>query len=120
MKVINSHAHGSMDYAIAAFLFLSPSYFNLPETTSVFTYVLAGLHLVLTVLTNYRLGLFKIIPFRVHGLIELVVAISLFGIAYYLGDVDGKLSQYFFASFGLALMLIWVLTDYKGTKTRGF
>lgn len=120
MKVINSHAHGSMDYAIVAFLFLSPSYFNLPETTSVFTYIFGSVHLLLTAFTDFRLGLLRRIPFRVHGLIELAEVLVLFCIAYYLGGIEGKLPQYFYSSLGISILLIWMLTDYTGTKTRGF
>lgn len=112
--------HGAMDYAVVAFLFLSPTYFHLPETTATFTYVLGAIHLLLTILTNFRLGLFKLIPFRVHGLIELVVSLGLFGVAYWLGDIEGKLPQYFYSSFAIMLLLVWFLTDYKDTKSRGF
>ncbi len=120
MKIINAHMHSAMDYAIVAFLFLSPTYFGLPETASLVTYALGAIHLLLTVLTKYRLGLFKLIPFRVHGLIELAVSIGLFGLAYWLGGIEGKLPQYFYSSFAIMILTVWLLTDYKDTNSRGY
>ncbi len=72
---LNSKTHGIVDYLVVVFLLIAPTAFHLPETTAVFTYVLGGIHLALTVLTNFEFGLVKVIPFKTHGLIELVVSI---------------------------------------------
>ncbi|RZJ67077.1 MAG: hypothetical protein EOO50_07385 [Flavobacterium sp.] len=120
MKIFDSRLHGSVDYAVVAFLFISPYFFGSPEKTALFTYVLGGIHLALTLFTNFELGFWKVIPFRVHGLIELVVAFALFGVAYYLGGIEGDLPKYFYSAFGLAVLLVWLLTDYKSTKSSGY
>lgn len=113
MKVINSKIHGVIDYLVVLFLIASPTLFNLPEVTAVFTYILAGVHLVLTVLTNFELGLFKTIPFSIHGWIELIVSLALVGVAFYLGDKEGDLSRNFYLGFAIAVFLTWLLTDYR-------
>jgi|GEM_PF-3731596 len=51
------------------FLFLSPSLFDLPEITLIFTYALGFIHLILTTTTTFEFRIFKIIPFRIHGII---------------------------------------------------
>ncbi len=53
---INSKIHGVIDYLVVLFLWLLPSIFNLPEMTSIFTYALGGVHLGLTILTQFELG----------------------------------------------------------------
>lgn len=110
---INSKIHGAIDYLVVIFLILSPWLFGLDEITTTFTYVLAAIHLILTITTKYEFGLIKIIPFNVHGIIELVVAIVLIGVAFYLGNLEGDLSRNFYLSFGIAVFITWLITDYK-------
>ncbi len=113
---INSKIHGVIDYLVVIFLWLSPSIFNLPEITGIFTYALGGIHLTLTVLTKYELGIIKIIPLKIHGWIELIVSIALIGVAFYLGSEEGNLARNFYLAFALAVFLTWVITDYGTNK----
>ena len=82
MKV-SSKVHGILDYASVLFLLLSPTLFGLPEVTSYFTYALGGIHLVLTALTKFELGIIKVIPLKVHGFIEAIAAVALVAVAFY-------------------------------------
>ncbi|WP_291131657.1 hypothetical protein [Flavobacterium sp. UBA7682] len=116
MKIINSKIHGFLDYVVVAFLLVSPHLFNLPATTSLFTYILAGIHFVLTVLTNFELGLFKVVPFEVHGTIEVVVSILLVIAAFVLGVVDNSLARNFYLGIALVVFLTWLFTDYGSFK----
>ena len=115
---LNSRIHGAIDYGVVLFLLLSPTLFKLPETTAMVTYALGVIHLLLTITTNFEMGLLKIIPFSIHGMIELVVSISLIGLAFYLGSIEGDLARNFYLAFGAAVFLTWVLTDYKNTVLK--
>jgi len=110
---INAKIHGIIDYLVVVFLLAAPSLFNLPDITSTFTYVLAGVHLALTVLTAYGPGLINVIPLKVHGWIELIVAVALVGIAFYLGSLEDNLARNFYLCFAAAVFLTWLITDYK-------
>ncbi len=110
---LNSKTHGAIDYLVVVFLLLSPTLFGLKDITAIFTYTLAAIHLLLTITTNFELGLVKIIPFKIHGVVELIVAIGLIGVAFYLGNLEGELSRNFYLSFGIAVFLTWLITDYK-------
>ena len=114
---LNSKIHGIIDYAVVLFLWLSPTLFSLPSLAANFTYLLGGIHLILTVLTNFEMGIIKVIPFKIHGLIELIVSIALVGVAFYLGRVEGNLPQYFYLGFAAAVFVTWAVTDYKGETT---
>ncbi len=114
---INSKIHGIIDYLVVIFLWASPSLFGLSETTALFTYVLGGIHLVLTILTNFEFGLIKVIPFKIHGWIELLVSFALVGVAFYLGNLEGDLSRNFYLGFAAAVFLTFILTDYKSKAT---
>jgi hypothetical protein len=112
---LNSRIHGAVDYGVVMFLLISPIYFKLPEVTSKVTYALGIIHLLLTLSTKFELGLFKIIPFRIHGIIELIVSIALIGAAFFLGKLEGDLSKYFYLSFSIAVFITWLITDYNSS-----
>lgn len=117
MKV-NSKIHGIIDYLVVAFLWLAPSIFNLPEITSTFTYILGGVHLTLTILTNFEMGVIKIIPLKIHGWIELIVSVTLIIVAFLLGKEEGTLARNFYIGFAIAVFLTWLITDYKTNKAK--
>ncbi|WP_353087115.1 hypothetical protein [Flavobacterium sp.] len=110
---INSKIHGTLDYASVLFLWASPTLFGLPENTSYFTYVLGFIHLTLTILTDFDLGLIKVIPLKIHGIIEAVVAVLLGVTALFLGSIEGTIARNFYLIFAVVLAGLWFLTEYK-------
>lgn len=113
MKIISSKLHGILDYFLVLFLIASPTLFNLPETTVCFTYVLAGVHFVLTIATHFEVGLIKVLPLKIHGWIELIVSLALVGVAFYLGDKEGEIARNFYLCFTAMVFITWLLTDYS-------
>lgn len=112
---LNSKIHGAIDYLVVVFLFLSPTLFGLPEVTTLFTYALGVIHLILTVTTKFEFGLVKLIPFKIHGIIELIVSLALVGVAFYLGSLEGDLARNFYLGFAVAVFATWLLTDYESS-----
>jgi hypothetical protein len=78
------------------------------------TYSLAGIHFVLTLITNFELGVVKLLPFRLHGTIELIVSITLVGSPWILGFSENYIDRFYYVAFGAAVFIVWTLTDYKG------
>ncbi|WP_017260337.1 hypothetical protein [Pedobacter arcticus] len=117
---INSRIHGIIDYLIIIFLFLSPSVFGVAQTTSIFCYGLAVIHLVMTICTNYEYSLTNFIPFKIHGKIELFVSLALVVVAFYLGTIDGFLSKELFIGLAIFVFVLWLISDYtnKPESTR--
>jgi hypothetical protein len=115
MKFISPKLHGIIDFVVVIFLLASPTIFGFTGLVATFTYALGGIHLLLTVLTDFNGGLFKVIPFSIHGLIEFVVGLVLIILAYTLFK-DDKTAQLFYTVFGAAVLVTWLVTDYKGTK----
>ena len=113
---INSKIHGMLDYALVVLLFLSPTLFSLGSITSTFTYVIASIHFILTLCTDFELWVFKIIPFKIHGIIEIIVAIALVCIAFYLGSIEGSASKIFYLCFAVVVFIAWLITDYKNAR----
>jgi hypothetical protein len=110
---MKSRTHGIIDYLFVVFLWVSPAFFGLPDFTSQITYTLGAVHLILTLITDYEVGVFKWVPFRYHGWIELIVGLGLILISLYVGNVDGTLSQNFYFGVTVSVILLWFLTDYK-------
>lgn len=115
---LNSRTHGAIDYLVVLFLLLSPTLFGMNEITATFTYVLAVIHLLLTITTKFEFGLIKIIPFKIHGIIELIVAIALIAVAFYLGNLEGETSRNFYLAFGVVVFITWLITDYKSSTVK--
>lgn len=112
MHKLRSTYHGIIDYVVVLFLFMAPSLFHLPHQTMLITYAMGVIHLVLTISTNFEVGLLKMISFKVHGNIELLVSFALVGVAFYLGSVEGRAAQTFYFIFAAAVFAVWAITDY--------
>lgn len=115
MKVLSASAHGVLDYVTVVLFALSPTLFGLTGLATTLAYVLAGVHLLLTLITAFPLGATKIVPFHLHGAVELVVsiALALLGIVYFgLEGVNGV----FYLAVGVVIFLVWLLTAYAPAK----
>lgn len=112
MKFIDSKIHGILDYLVVLFLAISPVVFDLPENTAIFTYCLGAIHLLLTIATRFELGIIKIIPFSIHGWIELAVSIALVACAFYFGSIEGANARTFYLLVAGAIFLVWLFTNY--------
>ena len=113
MKIINSKIHGFIDYIFVGLLWLAPMLLGLEEKAFLFSNILGSIHLTLTLFTNFELGLFRFVPFKIHGLIELIVPFLLIGVAFYLGSVENEISRNYFIGVAVAVLLTWAITDYK-------
>ncbi len=113
MKVISPKLHGILDYLVVLFLAASPTLFKMEGALCNFTYGLAAVHLVLTICTSYELGLIKIIPFPIHGIIEFFVAIALALVSFWFNRNGDALGFYFYLYFAVAIMAVFLLTDFK-------
>ncbi len=116
MKIISSKMHGILDYATSAFLLLSPTLFKMEGNLCTITYALGVVHLCLTILTDFEVGLIKVIPFRIHGLIEVAVSLGLAALAFWFYNNANEFGFYFFMALAVIIMLVFILTDFR-TKT---
>ena len=118
MKIISSKTHGILDYATSAFLLASPTLFKMEGDLCTITYILGAIHLGLTVLTDFEVGLIKVIPFRIHGLIELVVSLVLAGLAFWFYNNANEFGFYFYMALAIVIMIVFILTDFKTSPAK--
>ncbi|MFT3781957.1 MAG: hypothetical protein QM790_08065 [Nibricoccus sp.] len=72
MQIIPRHVHGVLDYVVGLLLIFAPQLFGF-DTGGVeqrISMVLGLAAFVYSLMTNYELGLFKILPFKFHLLLD--------------------------------------------------
>ena len=112
---MSSRTHGILDYITVLVLLISPTLLELQSSVATFTYGLAFIHLILTFFTNFEAGVIKLVSFKIHGTIEIVVSIALIGIAIWFRISHDNVSFYFYLIFSVVLFVLWVATDYMPT-----
>ena len=118
MKILSSKAHGIIDYLFVVFLLAAPTIFQMEGDLCTITYALGGVHLLMTLLTDFELGAFKVIPFRIHGVIEIVVALALGGLAMWFNSMGNDLGFYFFSGLAIVILIVFLLTDFKSAPAQ--
>jgi hypothetical protein len=111
MKIISDTAHGILDYVTVALFALVPSVLSLMGTAALISYALAVIHLAMTVLTDMPLGIIKVIPIKLHALVEMVVGPVLVIGALVLPTLFAG-GQVFFVAAGIVIFAVWLLSNY--------
>jgi len=112
-KPISARVHGVLDYAAVAAFLNAPMVFGFHGTPAAIVYWLAGLHLLMTGFTDFPLGLFKMIPFRVHGVIDLLAGIFLLVSPWLFGFAADNAARNFFIAMGIIILAVAGLTDFS-------
>jgi len=88
-------------------------------TLSTITYSLAAVHLLVTLTTDFELGLVKLIPFRIHGLLEIVVSIALAILAVWFYNSGYEAGFNYYIALAVVIMIVFILTDFKTPVNKG-
>lgn len=91
MKFISSKVHGILDYIVAAALFFAPVIFGFQAVGGaavVVPMVLGIILLIYSLLTQYELGVFKLIDFQYHLAIDVLAAVFLAVSPFLFGFID--------------------------------
>lgn len=111
MKIISPTNHGYLDYVTVALFLAAPTIIGLTGIAGVIAYALAGIHLTMTLVTDFPLGIAKLIPFSVHGWIERAVGPALVLLPFLLGLQTP--AREFYIVIGIVIILVGVFTDYE-------
>lgn len=116
MKILSPRIHGYIDYAVVLLFALAPTLFGFGGTAQVVCYVIAGGHLLLTLLTAFPLGAMKLIPFPMHGGFEAVAAVGLAAMPWLARFSHVPVARNFFLASAAAVAVTWLLTDYRAAE----
>ncbi len=114
MRVISADVHRILDFVTVVVFAAAPALLGLTGTPALLAYALAGVHLLLTLLTRFSDSGRGMIPFRIHGMIELLVGLVLALLPFVVGW--GGVARTFYVAVGVVILIVWALTDYN---TRG-
>jgi hypothetical protein len=117
-KPIGERTHGVVDYAMVAAFLNAPMVFGFHGTAAAIVYWLAGIHLLMTGFTAFPLGVFKFIPFKVHGVIELVAGLFILVSPWLFAFADDRAARNFFLAMAIILFIAVALTDYSQRVER--
>lgn len=107
--LLTPRLHGVLDYVTVAIFALAPAVLGLTGLAATMSYVLAGVHLAMTLATDFPLGIARLVPFRVHGVVEAVVTVALAAAGLLL--FDGTAQGFYFVMAAI-IALVWFTTDY--------
>ncbi len=114
MKVITPRAHGYLDFLTVAIFLLAPTLLGLSQLPAMLAYILAVVHLIVTLTSDFPFGAFKLIPFTIHGWIERIVGPSLIALPFIAGFSNEEIARNFYIAIGLVIIVVGFLTDYQG------
>ena len=114
MKILSPTQHGYLDYLTVVIFLLAPSLIGLTGLAGTIAYLLAAIHLAMTLVTDFPLGVIKKLPFSIHGWVERVVGPVLVVLPFVFG-FDGA-AKVFYLVIGIVIILVGLLTDYQQTQ----
>ncbi|GLI95786.1 hypothetical protein [Methylocystis echinoides] len=114
MKPITPSAHGYLDYVTVAVFLLAPKLLGFDGLPALLSWTLAGVHLALTLVTDFPLGWRPWLPFWIHGWIERIVGPALVLVAFLVKFSEGGSAFGFYLLMGLVIIAVGWLTDYSG------
>ncbi len=116
-KPISPTLHGVLDYGTCAFFALAPTLFGLTGAYATVCYLLAGGYLVISLLTAMPLGAIKVIPFWLHGKLELVSGPAFIAAPWLFGFADDNpTARNLFVGAGIVFLIVYFLTDWYGQQ----
>lgn len=117
MRFLSPLIHGFIDIAVVLAFLAAPVLLDFHAVPRIACYVIAAVHLVMTLLTAFPVGIVKIIPFTVHGAIEAVVAPTLVVLPWILGFSNVPGARTFYVLSGVAVAIVWATTNYRAAPS---
>ena len=113
-KVISARTHAIIDYVHAGANFVAAALFwKRHRGAAIGALALGGSVLANALMTDYPLGVFRLYPFKVHGLLDYGVAATSSVMPEIIRDRRGKAAERFFRMQGMAETAIAAMSDYS-------
>jgi hypothetical protein len=113
MKPISLTFHGVIDYVAVVIFAVAPAVIGLSGWPAALSYALAGIHVVMTLLTDFPAGVIKVIPIALHQWVERIVGPVLIILAFVSMT---EAARAFFVAMGIIIFAVERLTAYRSTS----
>lgn len=117
MKILTSKIHGYLDYVVVILFLVAPTLLGLSGVPAIIAYTLAVVHLLVTLIT-VPLGVMQVLPLQFHGVIELIVSLTLIALPWILGFASNQSARNFYVAVGVLIFVVWLVTDYKAIDLK--
>ena len=114
-RPITPRRHAAIDYGFLVVGLTVPSLLGLNGAARVLFALLALGQTTLNAFTDHSLALKRVIPFRLHGQIELGNVPVYFGVPFLVGAIDDGVALAFYLVTGATLLTVFLLTDWGAT-----
>lgn len=116
MSVINTRVHRVLDFVTVAGFVVAPTAFGLSGLPANLAYILAVVHLGLTLATDFSRAGARPVSLVLHGGVEGVVGLALVALPWLL-SWDGP-ARTFYVAAGAVILLVWALSAYRGARSQ--
>jgi hypothetical protein len=116
MKVLPTRVHGMLDYPVGLLLLLAPNLFGFAHLDGPAVWVprvIGVLSLVQSLMTRYELGLIKVLPMRMHLMVDYIAGVLLAASPWLFGFYDPANQNIWVPHViaGIALFLVTLMTE---------
>ncbi|NBC66389.1 MAG: hypothetical protein GVY07_12155 [Bacteroidetes bacterium] len=111
MKILTPRFHGYLDYLTVVIFLAAPLLLGLEGLSAIISYILAAIHLLVTLLTDFSFGFGKLIPIKTHGWVETVVGPLVLLLPFIVGLYET--ARIFYITMGAFIIIFSLITDYK-------
>ncbi len=113
MKPISLILHGAIDYLAVLIFAAAPAVIGLSGWPAVLSYALAGIHLLMTLLTDFPAGAIKFVAVTLHNWVERTVGPVLIILALVPFNGATQNARFFFGIMGVVILIVERLTAYR-------
>lgn len=107
MKFVTKRIHAFLDYPVALALMVLPFLLGLGSSNPLALYLSLGTGVaafILTLLTDHHLGVFRVVPYKIHLMVDFLVAMVFILVPFVL-SFDG-LDAYYYWINGIAVLIV--------------
>ena len=114
MRLISKWSHIVIDVVFLVTLVFGPAYAGFSGRQADLAWILAGVMFLIVALT-----LIKAIRFAIHGFVEIIVVLLILIAPWFWNFARGVHSRNFYLFVGVVMMVIWLMTDFRGVRSAG-
>ena len=113
MKPITPARHTIVDLLFCAVTAMAPGIFGFGGFPANLCFVVAFAYLVFSLLTNTPTSPARVIPFRVHGMVEIVAGLALLAAPWMFNFANIDRAKWYFVGAGIVTFIVWSLTQWR-------
>jgi hypothetical protein len=117
-KPISPLAHGVLDYVTSLTTAAAPKALGFPRQATLAAESLASGYTGLSLLTDYPLGVKRVVPFKGHGVADVAIGLTLPALPWLLGFADHRPARNFMLGLTALTLVVAALTDWDAAPHR--